>query len=143
VNSILVVCEGNICRSPMAQGILQAALPLVKVRSAGLGALIGMPADPNAMLLMNERGIDISQHRAMQITHDMCLNADLVFVMTQSQRERAESLYPLARGRVFRLGQYMKQDIPDPYRMPERAFRHALDLIDEGAREWLRRIAKL
>lgn len=127
----------------MAEGILQAALPQTQVRSAGLGALIGMPADETAVHLMQERGIDISQHRARQITQDMCLGADLVFVMSQGQRERVEGLYPLARGRVFRLGEYAKQDIPDPYRHPEQAFRDALHLIDEAAREWLRRIERL
>jgi protein-tyrosine phosphatase len=143
VNSILVVCEGNICRSPMAQGLLQAALPRVRVRSAGLGALIGMPADEVAVQLLKERSIDISEHRATQITRGMCLDADLVFVMSRAQRERVEDMYPLARGRVFRLGEYTKQDIPDPYRKPESAFRNALLLVDESVREWLRRIEKL
>ena len=45
MNSILVICEGNICRSPMAQGLLAAALPNAQVHSAGLGALVGMPAE--------------------------------------------------------------------------------------------------
>jgi len=140
---ILVVCEGNICRSPMAQGILQAALPTMNVRSAGIGALIGMAPDDIASQLMTERGIDITGHRAVQINREMCLGADLVLVMSQAQRERVEDMYPLARGRIFRLGEYINQDIPDPYRKPVSAFRTALSLIDEGLREWLRRIERL
>ncbi len=94
MKSILVVCEGNICRSPMAQGLLAAALPQVQVHSAGLGALIGSPADETAVRLMQARGIDISAHRATQITRQMCVQADMVLVMDADQRKRLEALYP-------------------------------------------------
>jgi protein-tyrosine phosphatase len=143
VKTILVVCEGNICRSPMAQGLMAAALPDANVRSAGLGALIGSPADETALRLMQARGIDISAHRAQQITRVMCLESDVVLVMDAEQRERLEQVYPQARGRVFRVGEHTKRDIPDPYRQPEKAFSDALSLIDEGVREWLHRINRL
>jgi protein-tyrosine phosphatase len=143
MKSILVVCEGNICRSPMAQGLLAAALPQVQVHSAGLGAMIGSPAEETAVRLMQARGIDISAHRATQITRQMCVQADMVLVMDADQRKRLEAMYPQACGRVFRVGEYSKRDIPDPYRQPERAFRDALSLIDEGLREWLQRIHRL
>jgi protein-tyrosine phosphatase len=143
VKTILVVCEGNICRSPMAQGLLATALPGANVRSAGLGALIGSPADETAVRLMQARGIDISAHRAQQITRVMCMESDVVLVMDAEQRERLEKMYPQARGRVFKVGEYTKRDIPDPYRQPERAFSDALSLIDEGVREWLHRINRL
>ena len=143
MNRVLVLCEGNICRSPMAQGLLAAALPNAQVHSAGLGALVGMPADETAVRLMNDRGIDISAHRAQQVSRSLCTQADLVLVMDTEQRQRLEGMYPQARGRVFRLGEHLKRDIPDPYRQPEMAFRDALLLIDHGAREWLRRIQQL
>ena len=143
MKSILVVCEGNICRSPMAQGLLAAALPHISVTSAGLGALSGMPADDTAVRLMRERRIDITAHRAVQINREMCLHADMVLVMDAAQRRRVEALYPLACGRVFRLGDHSKSDVPDPYRQPEKAFRDALVLIDEGVRQWLHRIKKV
>ena len=143
MNSILVVCEGNICRSPMAEGLLAAALPQMQVRSAGLGALIGMPADETAVRLMQERSIDITAHRAVQINRQMCLESDMVLVMDAEQRQRLEQLYPQGRGRVFRLGEYSKLDVPDPYRQSEQAFRSALLLIDEGVTQWLHRIQKL
>jgi protein-tyrosine phosphatase len=143
MNSILVVCEGNICRSPLAQGLLAAALPKMQVRSAGLGALVGMPADDTAIRLMQSRSIDISEHRAVQITRQMCLASDVVLVMDLEQRKRIEELYPQVCGRVFRVGEHAKRDIPDPYRQSELAFREALSLIDEGVREWLHRIHRL
>lgn len=143
MKSILVVCEGNICRSPMAQALLAQGLPAMQVRSAGLGALVGQPADETALHLMAERNADISAHRAQQITRALCLDSDLVLVMDTEQRQRIESMYPQARGRVFRLAEHLKLDIPDPYRQGELAFREALALIDAGAAEWLRRIARL
>jgi protein-tyrosine phosphatase len=143
VRAILIVCEGNICRSPMAQGLFAAALPQIVVRSAGLGALVGMPADETAVRLMRERQIDISDHRAMQITQAICVECDMVLVMEQAQRARLEAMYPQVRGRVSRIGEYAKQDVPDPYRQPEAAFRRALAMIEQGSQEWLRRIDRL
>jgi low molecular weight protein-tyrosine phosphatase len=143
MKSILVVCEGNICRSPMAQGLLIAALPRTQVQSAGFGALIGALADETAVRLMQGRGIDIGSHRATQISRQLCVQADMVLVMEAKQRKRLEELYPQVCGRVFRVGEYTKRDIPDPYRKPEQAFRDALSLIDEGLREWLHRIHRV
>jgi protein-tyrosine phosphatase len=127
----------------MAQGALAQALPRMHVRSAGLGAVTGMPADEIAVRLMQERGIDITSHRAAQISRQMCVQADIVLVMDFEQRKRLETMYPQACGRIYRLGEYAKRDIPDPYRQSELAFREVLSLIDEGSREWLLRIQRL
>lgn len=143
MNSILVVCEGNICRSPMAQGLLASALPQTPVHSAGLGALVGHPADETAVRLMDARGIDIAPHRAVQITSEMCKQSELVLVMSTEQRQRLEHLYPFACGKVFRIGEFDKLDVPDPYRQPEAAFREALERIDQGVRAWLQRIHQI
>jgi protein-tyrosine phosphatase len=143
VNSILVVCEGNICRSPMAEGLLAAALPGTAVHSAGLNAVLGAPADEMAVQLMSSRGIDITAHRARQIHRQMCLEADLVFVMEREQRQRLEKTYPEVCGRVFRLGEHVDQDVPDPYRQPAAAFLAALTIIEDGIGHWVNRIHRL
>jgi protein-tyrosine phosphatase len=95
------------------------------------------------MKLMLERGIDISAHRATQISRPMCLQADLLLVMDGAQRRYLEELYPQACGRIFRLGEHAKRDIPDPYRQGSAAFRGALSLIEDGVREWQHRIQKI
>jgi protein-tyrosine phosphatase len=143
VKSILVVCEGNICRSPMAQALLSAALPQVNVRSAGLGALVGCPADRTAVSLMSSRGLDITGHRAVQMTSEMCVSADIILVMEHGQRVRIEQTYPELRGKIFRIGEYTKQDILDPYRLEEKAFTLALARIEAGLREWLYRLERI
>jgi len=143
VKQLLVVCIGNICRSPMAQAVLSERLPQWQVRSAGLDALVGAPADETAVTLLRERGLDIAGHRATQVTRKMCLEADMVLVMDREQRHRLEELYPEACGRVFRLAEHADEDIPDPYRRPEEAFRHALTLIDQGVSRWVQRIRRL
>jgi protein-tyrosine phosphatase len=143
VNAILVVCEGNICRSPMAAGLLAAALPRARVRSAGLNALVGKPAEEAAVRLMHDRGIDIARHRATQITRQMCLDSDIVLVMERDQRQRLQEMYPEVCGRVFRVGEHVDRDVPDPYRQPAKAFRGALTIIDEGVEHWLQRIQRL
>ena len=67
ITHILVVCVGNICRSPMAEALLRDALTgpeEITVKSAGLGALVGQAADKHAVELMKERGMDLIAHRA-------------------------------------------------------------------------------
>jgi protein-tyrosine phosphatase len=142
MKSILVVCIGNICRSPMAHILLANALPQLTVTSAGTGALIGHAADPIACELMAARGLDLSAHRARQITQSMCAPVDLILTMDDGQRRHIENNYPLTRGKVFRLGETAKLNIPDPYKMGQGAFEHALQLIDAGVETWAERIRR-
>ncbi|MGO4326314.1 low molecular weight protein-tyrosine-phosphatase [Cupriavidus sp. 2TAF22] len=143
IKTVLVVCIGNICRSPMAEGILKQALPETNVASAGLGALIGDPADPIAVALMKERGIDITAHRAQQLSRVLATRADLILVMDNEQRQDIQRHYPATTGRVFRMGEFAKFDVPDPYRESRTAFENALQLIQRGVEAWVPRIQAL
>jgi protein-tyrosine phosphatase len=133
---ILVVCVGNVCRSPMAAALLTRRLsgraPAARVESAGIAALVGQPADPIAVELMRQRGLDISGHRARQLTEPLTLAADMVIVMEQGHVKAIESAFPRARGRVHRIGHWGAFDVPDPYRKPPAAFERALDRIQRG-----------
>ncbi|RZL65584.1 MAG: low molecular weight phosphotyrosine protein phosphatase [Variovorax sp.] len=143
MRNVLVVCLGNICRSPMAEGLLAAALPDVKVSSAGLSAMSGHAADPLALELMDARGVDIAEHRARQINLDMCQRAELVLVMEHEQRRLVEQRYPFAVGKVFRLCEFSAQDVPDPYRATRAVFEQSLALIDGGVQQWVNRISRV
>jgi protein-tyrosine phosphatase len=133
---ILVVCVGNICRSPMAAALLERRLseraPAPTVTSAGIAALVGRPADPIAIALLAERGLDLSAHRARQLTEELVMDADLVVAMTRGQVRSIEAMAPRARGRVHRLGRWGDFDVPDPYRRPRPVFEAALACIDRG-----------
>jgi protein-tyrosine phosphatase len=102
------------------------------VESAGIAALVGRPADPVAVELLARRGIDLSAHRARQLTPDMVGAADLVLVMEAAQQQEIERLSKAARGRVHRLGRFGDFDVEDPYRLPRVAFERALRQIERG-----------
>ena len=143
IRHILVVCVGNICRSPMAEVLLKRALrgqDEITVESAGLGALVGHLADDYSLELMEEMGVDISGHRARQIHPDMVKDADLVLVMETGHKRSIDDADPTARGKVHRLGEWQNRDIDDPYRQPRAAFADALEEIEEGVASWVDKI---
>lgn len=140
IRRVLVVCIGNICRSPMAEGLLKRALPDLQISSAGLDAMVGYGADPLAMQIMYEQGIDISSHRARMMTETLVIDSDLILTMDSKQQQQIASGHPHTRGKVFRLCEPLKQDIPDPYCQSVEVFRSTYDLIAGGSSAWVKRI---
>lgn len=142
-SSILILCEGNHCRSPIAEGLFKAALgPGVKVESAGLRALEGHAVHPEAQSLMAGLGLDLSAFRGRQLTPAMALGAELILVMDEAQKDGCELLVPSTRGRVFLLGHWLvpPRAIQDPYTLGPGAFRQALADIEQSIASWLPRI---
>src|SRR2546423_15146280 len=134
---VLMVCTGNICRSPMAEVLLAQALKRrgvdVVVESAGLGALVGRGADPLALQLMKARGLDLGSHRARQLTREIIRSFPLILVMEKEQQRGVEQLDPSARGRVHRIGRVGDFDVPDPYRRGGPALSETLGRFPPGA----------
>ncbi|MEH6388818.1 MAG: low molecular weight protein-tyrosine-phosphatase [Pseudomonas profundi] len=139
-DSILIVCVGNICRSPTAEALLKSKLGErdIKVSSAGLGALVGKPVEPNAAAVMAEAGLSLPMHRARQISPRMIREADLILVMENRHIQSVHKLAPEARGKTFLFGRWLNNcEAPDPYRQSRPAFVHVYKILDKAADAWL------
>jgi protein-tyrosine-phosphatase len=120
---VLLVCSGNTCRSPMAEVLLRRALAAasvqgISVESAGIGAWEGAPASEGAYLVLLERGIDLSGHRARLLTRELVKEADVILTMGRVQLGRVRELGAGARAHL--LGEYAgraaeQAEIADPY----------------------------
>ena len=142
LNNLLIVCVGNICRSPMAEYLLRAEFERdgLKVHSAGLGALVAAPAHAVAQELLAAKGIDMSAHRAKQLNAQMINEADLVLTMESWHNSSVVKLSPLVQGRVYRIGEFQAFDVADPYRGSHEEFVHSLNEIERGLDGWKDRI---
>ncbi|WP_103974368.1 low molecular weight protein-tyrosine-phosphatase [Methylovulum psychrotolerans] len=143
-NNILIICVGNICRSPMAEVLFKKAFAdkhaNCAVISAGLHAAVGHKADENACQLMTARGLDLSTHRACQLNTQMVRHADLMLVMELRHKMEIENQTPYAKGKVFRLGEWGGYDIRDPYLLDLRTFELVLAQIDQGVNQWVNKL---
>ena len=113
--NILIVCTGNTCRSPMAEGILRSLLAErgidnINVSSAGVGALEGMPATPFAIEAAKVWGVDISSHVARQLNTAIVDDSDLILVMSPEHYEAIRRKMPQALPKTF-----LFKGFPEPF----------------------------
>lgn len=141
INSILVVCIGNICRSPMAVAILKEQYPQKQIESAGISAVVGSTADSKAIEVMAANGIDITDHIAQQVNETMVSKADLILTMSTSQTKWIEKQWPSCRGKIFRVGHWISKDIADPYMSDISAFETARQDILNSLEQWADKIS--
>ncbi|OBT13680.1 protein tyrosine phosphatase [Vibrio sp. UCD-FRSSP16_10] len=139
-DNILVVCIGNICRSPIGEELLKQALPAKKITSAGLGALVDKPADPKSEQVCQAHNVSLSQHVARQITSDMIAESDLILVMEKKHIDAITKLAPGARGKTMLYGHWLNKEIPDPYKQSIEAFEHVYKLVEQSADAWIKRL---
>jgi protein-tyrosine phosphatase len=129
----------------MAEGLLKQALDAagrtaIDVSSAGLYALVDQPADKRACELMRDQGVDISAHRARQLTKELSHGANLIVVMENQQKKLVEAMDQTARGKVYRLGQWRDRDVPDPYCQPDALYQEVFGLVREGVNDWVSKL---
>ena len=141
MKTILFLCTGNVCRSPMAEGLFRHA---VKGRgefcilSAGLGAVDGEPPSLHSVQAMKEIGIDISRQQSRALTTELVKQADLILGMTHSHTDTVALMYPQAVEKTFLLREFdetleaYEKDISDPIGSPYYIYAECRDQIEQG-----------
>ncbi|MGY6217764.1 low molecular weight protein-tyrosine-phosphatase [Methylolobus aquaticus] len=143
LDRVLFVCVGNICRSPTAEALWNARRVSKGLAatgwSAGIGAEPGREIYTDAAELLVQSGIDASTHRSQPLRTSMLRDSSLVLVMEHWHKAELEKRAPFARGRIYCLGHWSDNEIPDPYGRSVETFRRVYQLIDQGVDEWLAR----
>jgi protein-tyrosine phosphatase len=142
-NKILVVCVGNICRSPTVEALLKSRLAHrgIDVSSAGLGALVDKPMDSTALEVLREHGGDLPDHKGRQLTREHLQQADVILAMEKRHVDRIVEMAPEVRGKTFLLGKWQgNQEISDPYRQQKVAFEHVYQLMAQGVDSWSQKL---
>jgi glycine hydroxymethyltransferase len=147
MKTVLFVCTGNVCRSPMAEGIFRQSVRSrgdYRVVSAGLGAMEGQPPSPYAVQAVKELGIDISALRSRMLTAELVQQADYIFGMTHSHLDTVAMLYPQAAEKSFLLREFdetlgsFEKDISDPIGGSYDVYLNCRDQIEQGIASLLR-----
>lgn len=138
--NILIICVGNICRSPAAEALLTHKLQgrNLTISSAGIGALVGNPMDKTAHEVLYDHGLEHIHHRARQVDSEMLHQADLILAMEQSHIQHIRQIAPEVHGKTFLMGKWLDAtEIPDPFRQSKPAFEHVHSLLTQCVESWL------
>ncbi|KLT73857.1 hypothetical protein PL75_00520 [Neisseria arctica] len=139
--NILIVCVGNICRSPTAERVLQKMLPTHHIESAGIRAVVGADADFQAIKTALKRGVIVAGHAAQQLTAALCEKADLILVMEPAHIEAVTDILPSARSKTMLFAQWLpRKSIPDPFRQSDEMFESVYQHIEEAATSWAQKL---
>ncbi len=141
VKHVLFVCTGNICRSPMAEGIFRHTVKDqggFEVASAGVGTIHGQPPSPHAVEVLRPWGIDISRIRSQPLTEELVEWATHIFVMTRGHLETVHLLFPEAESKSFLVCEFddvLRQeslDVSDPIGLGIQAYFECRDTLKQA-----------
>ncbi|EMK3755658.1 MULTISPECIES: arsenate reductase/protein-tyrosine-phosphatase family protein [Providencia] len=136
-NNILVVCMGNICRSPTGERLLQQYFPEKTVHSAGIIAKNDRPAYDSAIRIAQQHSLSLENHQSRRLTSELCKKTDLILVMENDHIAKIHQLFPETRGKVMLFGQWInKTEIPDPHKRSDEMFEHVYQLMEKAAIAW-------
>jgi len=137
LNSVLTVCVGNICRSPVAEAALRKYCPNLKVASAGLAAPEGRPASLQMIELAAKDGLDLTNHRARTLSSAHPEQFDLILVMEESHLREIARVSAHLRARALLLTKWSgSTDIPDPINENEDFFTAVYQQIINASHTW-------
>ena len=138
---ILVICEGNVCRSPVAAEMLRALRPEKAVRSAGIRALEGRDLDETARAVAREQGLECQTHAARTLSPELSRWAEVILVMEARQREFILEHYPEVSGKTFLITHWNgRGDIADPFRRDREVYEHVHRMLNEATAAWADKI---
>jgi RpiB/LacA/LacB family sugar-phosphate isomerase len=140
MKTILFICTGNVCRSPMAEGLMREALgnnPHYRIASAGIGALDGQPVTPESEQAMAEIGLNIANHLSQSLRVPLVEAADFIFTMTRQQQDTIQTFYPMAAEKTFLLREFedaevIGKDVSDPIGQSLDVYRRTRDQIKQA-----------
>lgn len=147
VPSVLVVCVGNICRSPVGERLLSYRLnergAKIDVSSAGIGALVGHEADEDAAVVAARNGVSLTGHIARQFSHNLGAKHSLILVMEAGHKREIIKSSPDLSGRIMLFDQWTgAKGIADPYRRSMQFHQEVFAQIDTAATAWVDKLAK-
>ena len=152
VVALLVVCTGNICRSPTAEGALRhfakarGLADRVRIASAGTHNYhVGEAPDPRTVEHASKRGYDLSTQRATQVAERHFEEFDYILAMDRGHLRVLKQMQPQGSRAKLGLfleasGQWKDEDVPDPYYGGDAGFEQVLDMVEEAGQRWLDRI---
>jgi protein-tyrosine phosphatase len=145
--SVLVVCVGNICRSPVGERLLKARLhtqgSAIRVSSAGIAALVDHPADPTATEIARAHGLSLEGHSARQFTHELGQEHDLILTMEPGHRREIIKAAPDLSGRVMLFDHWTGgKGIADPYQRSRAFHAEVFAVIEKAGTAWATKLAR-
>lgn len=155
--SVLFVCTGNICRSPLAEAMLreyasrQGRSKRLKIASAGTFALSGNPATREAQRAARRRGLDLSSHRAREVSRPLLEEADFILGMTRAHCLQLEREFPQFANKIYLALSFPRRfsrdkpediDVPDPMGLPVDYYMQVLDMLEPALPKMLKGLSE-